>query len=183
MQTTHFTDASLNIVKTHQSNFRTHASTPCSDLLSNSNKSSVLEIQKKGKSSLKGCALLKTFLTKLAKCTVAGFKWCRGTVAGGHQSEIPGKLLKEWRQIQRWERKSVEGCWRIAPWEQGMAWTWAIQNSPRAKCAPCPLMCTPTKSREHSLPTVLHPWGYCRYSIQEMRPENFSAGGLDAHVY
>lgn len=74
MHTIHFTGGSHKLQKAHQTDFRTHALAPCSDVLSNSNKNRVLEVQKKGKSSLKGYALLKTSPDKLAKCMVADFK-------------------------------------------------------------------------------------------------------------
>lgn len=81
--------------KTHQSDFRTHALTPCSDLLSKSNKNNVLEVQKKGKSSHNGNILIKNYLGKLAKCTMADFKEQRGIEAGGQQSKTQGVLFKE----------------------------------------------------------------------------------------
>lgn len=110
MQTTHFTDASLNIVRTDQSNFRNHASTHALICYLTTIKAMHQKYRRKEKSRLEGWALLKTFLAKLAKCNVADSKRHRGTEAGGHLSETPGVLFKEGWQSQSGEGKSVEEC-------------------------------------------------------------------------
>ena len=70
MPTIHGTDSTPSITKNHQSDFRTPARATSSAVLSNSNKRSGLEAQRKGISVLKGHVSLTIPLDELAKCTV-----------------------------------------------------------------------------------------------------------------
>ena len=92
MPTTHCPDSAPSITKNHLSDFRTHARATSSAVLSNSNKRSGLEVQRKGISILKEHVSLMIPLDKLAKCTVLVDQLCP-TVCNPMDCSLPGSSV------------------------------------------------------------------------------------------